>query len=106
MARYKNREVTIETYPTEQYNVVIVHKEDGTKETVPLSQVTLNKHEAMEFLKAETAKIENKKLVDDKANAEHEKHTKKVVPKPVTTAPTDVEAKTVSMNPFSRKAAI
>jgi hypothetical protein len=81
MAKYMNRDVVIDSYPTEEYKVTIVH-EDTTKETVPLSKVTLNRKEAAEFIKHETAK--------------HEQYSKTK----------DVEAKTVSMNPFSRKAAL
>ena len=64
MARYKGREYTIESYPTEEYSVVIRDK-DGNRETVKLSQVTLSKQEATEFLKREQHKMEVKKVSDE-----------------------------------------
>lgn len=64
MARYKGREYTVVSYPTEEYSLVISDK-DGNLETVKLSQVTLNKQEATEFLKREQHKMEVKKVTDE-----------------------------------------
>lgn len=64
MAKYKGRDYTIESYPTEEYSLVLVDKQ-GNKEVAKLSQVTLNKQEATEFLKKEQAKMETKRSLDE-----------------------------------------
>lgn len=74
MAKYRGREYTIESYPVEEYSVVLVDK-DGNKETVKLSQVTLTKQEATEFLKRETYKMETKRALDEKVLADEAKRT-------------------------------
>lgn len=72
MAKYRGREYTIESYPVEEYSVVIRDK-DGNLETVKLSQVTLTKQEATEFLKKEQHKMEVKRVLDEHDSAAAEK---------------------------------
>lgn len=72
MAKYRGREYTVESYPVEEYSVVIKDK-DGNRETVKLSQVTLSKQEATEFLKREQHKMEVKRVLDDHEQAAEEK---------------------------------
>lgn len=72
MAKYKGREYTVESYPVEEYSIVLVDK-DGNKETVKLSQVTLTKKEATEFLKREQHKMEVKRVLDEHDLALEEK---------------------------------
>lgn len=64
MAKYKGRDYTIESYPTEEYSLILVDK-NGNRETAKLSQVTLTKNEAGEFLKNEQRKIESKRISDE-----------------------------------------
>lgn len=74
MAKYRGREYTIESYPVEEYSVVLRDK-DGNKETVKLSQVTLSKQEATEFLKREQHKMEVKRVLDDHEAAAEKKRS-------------------------------
>lgn len=74
MAKYKGREVSIVSYPEEELHIVIF--QDGTNETVPLSEVTLNNQEAREFIKSEQKKLEDKRLADEASNKAAEPKSK------------------------------